>query len=535
MHRAFVQRMLVEYAIDLHFSEFHIANPATLVLYNEVDAGFGDISFALKLLKLMKRDLPNCELILVSTGVEKMQRIGRPEGVTIYSVEDFAKLEAHRRPTLVISAPGNFDHCRSGPEVLDALGVEADTPFVYLSQYGSLRYLRNDALKGRVGALEAFLEATMDKAAEARGVAPDLLGHRASTGDILRVEEGRKPEIIGNILDDLVSERADNPLRDFMADPLIGYRACGLDIGEVGILIDEDLAEAARTMSPEQRRAELAAIEQPFLRDHLRTLEGLRSDIGIYAGYSRTGYTNFLDYISLLETASSRDIEIIMPVPHTPAMLCERFVDEGLATRMKSRGVGKVMFLGFDEAAFVQTQPTPTTVELRIAEAGKTLRVVSFYPLPHRDMRRLLLAAEPPTITSGDQSFGDAISAGKVILYIEPVYCQGYHVDGVLALASKLTPAVDKVLRFGTKPVWSEDGYDEIVNILTAPGTPQEFLKFAHHVRDHYNANRPLIAALKRHLLTHADPAVRERVRAALSAGLATYSTADGFEVNFAE
>ncbi len=561
MHRAFVLRMQVESAIDLLL---HAKYPSadisgTIVLYNEVDAGFGDISFANKLLKLLRREFPGFEIILASTNLPKHDKFGRPEAVTVMSVEDFAALPNHRHPDLVISAPGNFDHCRSADEVRTALGVDPSTPFIYLAEYGSLRYLRNDAMKDLVKPLEHFLEVYLDELAEKTGYPSDELGHKASTGDIFHIPEDGTPNRIGHILDGLISLRQDNPLRVWLAEPLIAFRACGIDIGEIGIHIDEDLYRESQTMtSPEIRRAKFEELEHTHLKSVLSETFGTSA---LYAGYANSGYDTFLDYVSILENSHTRDIDFVIPSARTPQMLHDAFMTEGLRGRLLGRGISRVLFIGYDEAGYTVTDPRPTTVVHDLADAGKTLRVISYFPLPHRDMRRLLLLSEAPTVVSGDQSFSDAVSADKAILYVEPVYCQAYHVDAVLALTGRIAPEMQTVLRFGARSVWSDEGYGEIVSLLSSPetgardadadpdfsppwsGGPQPphaevgsdggalapFFHFNAILREQHNANVPLVAAVKRSLLTHGRPEVLAEVRTLIESGLMNFSAALGW------
>lgn len=531
IHRAYVLRQQLETALDGAFEDAPVPAGTSIVLYNEVDAGLGDIAFATKLLRLLHAAMPTCELILASTGLAKQERFGRPEGVTIYGVDEFAKLTTHRTPTLVISAPGNFDHCRSREAVLAALAVDPATPFVYLAEYGSLRYLRNDDFKGLMPALDAFVETYMDEVAQKAGVSSDDIGHRASTGDILCAEDGKRPYPIGNILEGLVSLRPDNPLRDFMTQPLLAARGCGLDVGEVGIHIDEALTAEALEIErdPAARAAQVAAIEHPVLGAHLRHVASTTPDAALYAGYARTGYDRFLDYVSITESGATRDVELILPIPRTPQELHDAFVNDALVARLRTRGVGTLTFLGYTEAGLVPADPTPVSVTTTIAPSGKHLRVVSFFPLPYRDMRRLLLATEPATLVSGDQSFSDAISANKAILYIEPVYCQAYHVDAVAAIASRVAPDAQTLLAFGMRSIWSEEGYDAIIRILSAPDAMAPFRAFGAEVRAHHNANRPLTAIVKRQLLSHADPAVAARVAAQIHAAIRDFTVAEGF------
>jgi hypothetical protein len=545
MHRAFVLRLQIERAldawVDATWPDAAVAADTTIVLYNEVDAGLGDVAYVSKLLKLLRARLPQATLVLASTGVAKQERFGRPEGVTLMGVEDFAARDDLRHPTLVISAPGNFDHCRSAPGVLAALKVDPATPFLYLSEYGSLRYLKNDVLKAHVPALEAFLEAYTDELGAAAGADPDALGHRASTGDILHAPEDGPPVAIGSILDGLLADRADNPLRDWVGSPLIAFRPCGLDVGEIGVHVDRALlaeAEALRATQPEPgqalsaaRRAKLAALEHGHLRARL---EASDPRTALYAGYCTSGYDLFLDYVSILEARGDRDVDLVLPTPRTPEMLRDAFITDSLRDRLASRGVGRVVFHGYDESALVLTDPRCTTLTADVSPdgAGKTLNVISYYPLPHRDMRRLLLASEPPTVVSGDQSFSDAISADKAILYAEPVYCQAWHIDALLALSGRVAPEMQTVIRFGTRSVWSEDGYDAIVEILSRPDALAPFLALAAEVRRSHDANAPLVAAVKRTLLSHADPAVRAAVLDRVTRGNAAFRAVSGWTVD---
>ena len=79
------------------------------------------------------------------------------------------------------------------------------------------------------------------------------------------------------------------------------------------------------------------------------------------------------------------------------------------------RGVGRIEVVGNS----VEAPPGGPLERAEIALGeGKTLRLLTRYPIPNADFRRLHAAAQPATMVSGDQSFSEAVSSGKFTAFM---------------------------------------------------------------------------------------------------------------------
>ena len=167
----FLIRHLAEQHVDLLFLRAPIPQGLRLLLFNEVDAGLGDVAFATKLMHLLRKHVPQLDIVLVSSGPHKQAQFGLPEGVSMYEFQSYRTdaTAAHRQIDLVVSAPGIFDHCRSKEAVLSTLGLPAQTPFLFIAEYGSMRQLRDDAFKSFGGGVDTLIDAHLDVVAEREG------------------------------------------------------------------------------------------------------------------------------------------------------------------------------------------------------------------------------------------------------------------------------------------------------------------------------------------------------------------------------
>jgi hypothetical protein len=431
-------------------------------------------------------------------------------------------------PQLVISAPGIFDHCRSAASVLNTLHLPLETPFLFLAEYGSIRQLRDDAFKSLEPQFDAFIDSYLDRVAAEVGVEPDVIGHRPKTGEIVVVGDGQT-RVVGNLALGLLGALPGAPLRAWVLDPCLAARSCGIEAGELGVHLDDGLLARARELAedPAMRQAELAQLADAELRVALQD----DPDSGKYLGYGHSGAETFLDYVALLEQRHSRSIDVVMPTSRSPEQLAAVELGLALRERLRGRGIGVMEILGGDPRQ-PAAQVSPVRLELG---PGKRLRVFVHYPLCHEDMRRLLLATEPATMVSGDQSFSDAVSARKAVVYIEPVYCQTWHMDAVCALADRVAPPARTVLAFGMQYEWSEQGYGPVAEILSGPDPMAPFLAMNDAIWANHNLNPAVMAMVRRQLATAAHPEMAVRVREFLRAAVADLDIHAGLLLDPAE
>ena len=105
---------------------------------------------------------------------------------------------------------------------------------------------------------------------------------------------------------------------------------------------------------------------------------------------------------------------------------------------------------------------------------------------------------------------------GKVIVYLEPVYCQTFHLDAVVELAREVAPSLAAVLEFGMQYTFDERRYPLIQAHLSAPGFYEEASAFNQAVQRDHACGERLINLLRRALWTHHADGVAEVAKALL-------------------
>jgi len=497
LHRLYVERQVLESELDTLFDDAPWPVGIKVVLYNEVDAGLGDVAFMTKLIHLLAREPGGPTLVLVTTGLEKQAKFVLPEGVLVIPATEAKGHEALRGCDLVISAPGIFDHCRDGDAVREALGLAAGTPFIYLAEYGSIRQLRVDAFRGLAGSIDDARDSYLDAVAQDAKVDADHVGFREQSGEIVIVEDAG-PRVIGR-LDGLFLNPEDprNPLRDLMGSPILTARSCGLERGELGVHIDESLWRRAEEIraEPRQRLHVAAELEHSFVRE---LVSGCLAAQGqLYQGYAHSGHAVFHDIITVVAQKDRGDVLVVSPDRRDAATVFATDFSSALRERMAARGFGGVAVTG--------GAPKEGTDIARFEDRwgdGPTYEVVTIFPLVHEDMKRLMLISEAPTMVSGDQSFSDAISALKSVAVIEPVYCQTWHLDAVCVLAATIDEGVEAVLRAGLHYEWSPTHLDAVMGALESRATWDAFERLTRLISSDGNANRGIIQVVKRAIWT---------------------------------
>lgn len=518
LYQLFRARHLVARELDRCFRGVEPPEGCHVLIYNETDAGLGDVAFATKLSRLLRGHLPSVDVTLVSTDEGKQQTFGLPDGVRLVGETAFLSgaTAADRRPTLVLSAPGIFDHCRQRELAFERLGISGDVPFQYIAEYGSLRQLKDDAFKAMMGPLEALGDRFIDEVAAEHGLSPDEMGHSAKTGAVVGVfagEEGDEVRPLDHLLRAYTRPAQENPMARWLHRPLLGARSCGLELGELGIFIDQPV----ELMTP--RPAALGEIADSDVRELLLTglaPDAYAAETSLYVGYAYEGLAIFVDYVSILEAGQGRSIDVVVPHRGRVSELAETVFDEDALKRLGERGVGQVAIVGSEDRTEI------------VLGQGKTLRLITHYPIPHADFRRLHEAAAPATMVSGDQSFSEAISAGKAVLYLEPVYCQTYHLDAVLELAARVAPAAHQVLDFGMQYRWDPVRYPAVQAHLASGELYAGYRALNATIQHGHDCGPPLVELLTRVLWTIARPAVVDAARIALESAWATADPTQG-------
>ena len=528
----FLIRHLAEQQVDSLFLRAPVPDGLRLLLFNEVDAGLGDVAFATKLMHLLRKHVPQLDIVLVSSGPNKQAQFGLPDGVSMYEFQSYRThaTTEHRQVDLVLSAPGIFDHCRSKEAVLSTLGLPVHTPFLFIAEYGSMRQLRDDAFKYFGSDLETLIDSHLDAVADREGVAAEQMGYRSSTGEIVSVTDGNVRSI-GRLRAALASNSDNNPLWPWLVQPSLSARSAGFDVGEIGLFIEDDLVTSKDTKRP--CREELLLTLGDTVVKELLTSSSAMGDIdpelaALYSGYAHSSHGFFLDYIALLEHDLSRPVNVVMPNARTAAQAFESIVNEAIIARLKDAGFGRIVVVGnsSDDSA-TTSESAPIEMVQRILGDGKALRLITRYPLPHADMRTLLQVSEPATMVSGDQSFSEAISAGKDVMVIEPVYCQTFHLDAQLALAERVSPDLRLVLEFAMQFKWEESTWQEVSNILRSGRCGSYFAEYNTLIHQEHRLNEHIVAVVKRAVLTASNTELRRVLTGLFSEAIQSFSTDD--------
>ena len=248
----------------------------------------------------------------------------------------------------------------------------------------------------------------------------------------------------------------------------------------------------------------------------------------LYSGYAHSSHGFFLDYIALLEHDLSRPVNVVMPNARTAAQTLEAIFNEGIIARLKEAGFGRIVVVGnsSDDSA-VTSESAPIEMVQRVLGAGKTLRLITRYPLPHADMRTLLQVSEPATMVSGDQSFSEAVSAGKDVMVIEPVYCQTFHLDAQLALAERVSPDLRLVLEFAMQFKWEESTWQEVSTILRSGRCGAYFAEYNTLIHQEHRLNEHIVAVVKRAVLTASNAELARVLTGLFSEAIQAFSSDD--------
>jgi hypothetical protein len=97
---------------------------------------------------------------------------------------------------------------------------------------------------------------------------------------------------------------------------------------------------------------------------------------------------------------------------------------------------------------------------------------------------------------------------GKAVLYLEPVYCQTYHLDAVLELAGRVAPSAREVLNFGMQYSFDEARYPGVQARLASSALYDEYRALNATIQADHDCGPALIGLVSRALWTIRSPAV---------------------------
>ena len=531
LDQLFALRQLADAHLDASFSTTSLPAGSRLLLFNEADAGFGDVAFATRLLHLLGRYEPDVETSVVSSRPDKQRILGLPAGVTMHGFEelDSAADPLALAPSIVVSAPGIFDHCRFEAPVYERLGLAAGPPFLYLAEYGSIRQLRDDTFKDHMGAIGVAIEAAMDEAAARHDLSADDMGYRGRTGEIVAAtDEGVRT--LGHLAPYMV--RRKGPLHDWATWPVSPARSTGLEVGELGLQIDDELvATCVHSKGPESRPT-LAQLEDPVLA---ALLANQATDRSLYFGYAYSNLGRFIDIAAGIERGSARDLDVVMPNARPPADTWLEAFNPARLARLQATGIGRIEVIGNGAETDDAHGVAGAQSLVHDLGPGRTLRLINRYPILNADWRRLLLASAPPTMVAGDQSVSDAVSADKAIVLMEPVYSQTWLIDAFVALAERTDPDLAATLRFGLTARWDADAWQQVETILDTDQLVASARRLNATIRDQHDARPAMIHAIRRCFWSHLRPSLADLQRRLLVQAWQDFEPAQGLRLDTSE
>ena len=89
LDQLFILRHQVDARLDHLFADARLPEGLELTVFNEADAGFGDVAFATRLLELLAAQAPGLERTLVSSRPDKQRLFGLPSEVTLHAFDAF--------------------------------------------------------------------------------------------------------------------------------------------------------------------------------------------------------------------------------------------------------------------------------------------------------------------------------------------------------------------------------------------------------------------------------------------------------------
>lgn len=403
----------IEGAIEQLYSYIRWRGRVAIVVYTEERQGFGDIMLGLKTAELFRDGLARtANQYDVAFVVDKRTRKRVANGGADYGIEP-----------VVLPAGDRFTPPSAGAE--PQLLVRAPT----MQSAQQLERLRNyKCMFGPDTKELAFTEyARKEPDSVPSGLKPQELGvtiHQELSRyreELTGLPKPQRPQFRAGFLAGVLTDKVFNAI----AAPLAA------DTDELaGMVADKDRVEPAVVMQIEAQEQghDVARNERAVIQPAERA--------ALYFGYSNRSGTKFIKTVVALERGKGRHVCIVHPggnylVKYWPQMLEE--IKGDYRKRLQEAGFGAVEVVVIPkqkEGKEKEEKKQPEVLAEIVQTGGKgprTLRIV----LPHRvasaDMIALFRAGEPFSITTGNQSTSEALSAGKTILYECLAFTQNQH------------------------------------------------------------------------------------------------------------
>ncbi|WP_143406405.1 hypothetical protein [Estrella lausannensis] len=141
---------------------------------------------------------------------------------------------------------------------------------------------------------------------------------------------------------------------------------------------------------------------------------------------------------------------------------------------------------------------------------GKTLRIIDCFPIPHSDVMKLVEHSEPETLITGNQSFGEAVSASKSFFYeqLPNDISLGQQMSG---LAGTIDPQFQQVME-KMQCFEGKMDYESIASALKDPSTRANFREYGAKVQEEFDLGKRLELKVKRGLISHTTPLVKKEL-----------------------
>lgn len=452
-------------------------------------AGMGDLVLARNCATALEVDGFDC--IFVSNAVDDMKKMASAYTAKIYSNEAVVPV-GYRKPAAFIHVGGDA----GSKDVFPRLGIPAETPLLKLLEYGFFKKTQNPSA-------EENLKKSFGLTKDEMGVFTDPdLGNRAKKSDNERLGELLNLKDKG-LLKALVG-KADPTMEDILRykdtnDLFFGYSHTSAPLNNFLnlVLANEVKGETTKnvidicmpsrfpTKTPEEKEA---------LNGDIFQFDFAAGDLAIIKK----------KYADLQEAFDKGDSKVKNELQ--PKVTATKFKIQHREKVLKDR----LSFLGALGIRQVQihtkadgnrvSDPTAMLGELGYEAGNKVLRIIDFFGLDPEDYKIMLIASGKLSLATGDQSWSQAISADKTVLYEQFDHKKAFF-DTWKNLAEENFPGGKMVafLKLYDKNNNNKDliDHDAMYDLVKDPELQDEFSAINDIIKKGKNASSIMVAAVK--------------------------------------
>ncbi|MBA3239110.1 MAG: hypothetical protein H0T62_12280 [Parachlamydiaceae bacterium] len=141
---------------------------------------------------------------------------------------------------------------------------------------------------------------------------------------------------------------------------------------------------------------------------------------------------------------------------------------------------------------------------------GKTLRIIDYFPLPHEDIMKLMEFSESETLITGNQSFGEAVSASKTFFY-EKLPNDNTFGEQISNLAGRIDPQFKSIVE-SMQGYEGQMDHEKIATAFKDPHTRQLFQAYGATVQNEFDLSKRLQLKVKRTLVSNDSPLIKKEL-----------------------